>query len=94
MKYQKDLLYSNSEFVTGVSKEALKEDLLKLADVFNIKYSMETDEELVRFNRYMIHEDDVEEKIPEGMKRCGGLHHTTEETRIQPLTNYFKNQGN
>lgn len=87
LKYQKDLLYSNSE-------EALKEDLLKLADVFNIKYSMETDEELVRFNRYMIHEDDVDEKIPEGMKRCGGLHHTTEETRIQPLTNYFKNQGN
>jgi hypothetical protein len=94
LKYQKDLLYSNSEFVTGVSKEALKEDLLKLADVFNLKYSMETEEELVRFNRYMILEDDVEEKIPEGMKRCGGLHHQTEESRIQPLSNYFKNKGN
>ena len=94
LKYQKDLLYSNSEFVTGVSKKALKEDLIKLADVFNLEYSMETDEELVRFNRYMIHEDDVEEKIPEGMKRCGGLHHQTEESRIQPLINYFKNQCN
>ena len=97
LRYQEQLLPNNSEFVTGVSREILKEDLLKLADIHNFKYTMETEEELQKFNRHIILEKDVaeeEEKTPEGIKHCGGLHHTTEESRVQPLTNYFKNKGN
>ena len=97
LRYQEQLLPNNSEFVTGITKEILKEDLVKLADIHNLKYTMETEEELKKFNRHIILEKDVvdeEEKIPEGMKHCGGLYHETEESRIQPLTNYFKNKGN
>lgn len=98
LRYQEQLHPNNSEFVTGVTKETLVEDLFKLADILNFKYTMETEEELNKFNRHIILEKDVveeeEEKTPEGTKRCGGLHHKTEESRIQPLTNYFKNKGN
>jgi hypothetical protein len=98
LRYQEQLLPNNSEFVTGVTKETLVEDLMKVANVLNIKYTVETEDELNKFNRHIILEKDVVEeednKTPEGSKRCGGLHHKTEESRSQPLTNYFKNQGN
>lgn len=94
IKYEKQLLPNNSEFVTGVSKETLIENLLKIADILSLEYTVESEEELHKFNRHIIHEKDVveihEEKITDGMKRCGGFRHKTEEERLQPLTNFFK----
>ena len=94
IKYEKQLLPNNSEFVTGVSKETLIENLLKIADILSLEYTVESEEELHKFNRHIIHEKDVveinEEKITDGMKRCGGFRHKTEEERQQPLTNFFK----
>lgn len=99
IRYEKQLLPNNSEFVSGVSKEVLIEDLIKLADIFNLDYTMETEEELEKFNRHIIQEKDIEEVqdieiTPDGLKRCGGLQHTTEESRCQPLTNFFKHKSN
>ena len=98
-RYQEQLLPNNSEFVSGVSKETLIDDLIKMAEIHNFKYTMETDDELVKFNRHYIHEKDVVEVkedviTPDGFKRCGGLHHKTEESRRQPVTNFFKNKTN
>lgn len=94
-KYERYLLPNNSEFVTGVSKEVLIENLLKLADIHEYKYTIESEEELHKFNRHIIHEKDVvevneDEITDDGMKRCGGFRHKTEEERLQPLTNFFK----
>lgn len=101
VKYERQLLPNNSEFVSGVSKEILLQDVLKLADILELNYTMETNEELEKFNRHVLLEKDVEEIVsvdavitPEGIKRCGGLHHETEESRLQPVSNYFKNKGN
>ena len=95
IKYEKQLLPNNSEFVTGVSKETLIENLLKFADILSLEYTIESEEELHKFNRHIIHEKDVvevneDEITDDGMKRCGGFRHKTEEERLQPLTNFFK----
>ena len=100
VKYEKKLLPNNSEFVSGVSKEILLQTILNLADILELNYTIETDEELEKFNRHVLLEKDVEEVAvdaeitPEGTKRCGGLHHETEESRMQPVSNYFKHKGN
>lgn len=105
LRYEKQLFPNNSEFVSGVSKETLLDDIIKLANIHNYEYTMETDDELKKFNRRILLEEDVEEEdipnneqtvktTPGGFKRCGGLHHETEESRLQPVSNYFKNKGN
>lgn len=105
IKYEKQLFPNNSEFVSGVSKETLLEDLLKLSDILNLDYTIETDEELDKFNARIFTEKDVEKDVEkeivdddkvsaDDMKRCGGLHHETEESRLQPVSNYFKNKAN
>lgn len=97
-KYEKFLEPNNSEFITGVDFEELKENLLSIANLLNCDHTLETDEELDTFNKHIIAEDEVEEIIEEeiinGKKRCGGLHHDTEESRILPINEYFKNKGN
>ena len=99
-RFEDELLPNNSEFVSGVSKEILISDILKLANIQKFKYTMETSDELEKFNRHVLLEKDVEEVVvdepitPDGIKRCGGLHHKTEESRLQPLANYFKNKSN
>jgi len=97
-KYEKCLEPNNSEFISGVSFEDIKESLLSIAKILNCEYTIETDEELEKFNKHIIQEDEVEEiddeKIIDGMKRCGGLHHDTEESRILPLDKFFKNKSN
>ena len=93
-RYEENLLPNNSEFVTGITKESVIETLLKMAEIHNFSYTVETNEELSKFNRHIIHASDVKEeneKESNGLKRCGGLRHTTEEERLQPLSNFFKN---
>ena len=101
LRYEKQLFPNNSEFVSGVSKEDLMDDIVKLADILNFKYTIETNEELDKFNRHILCEKDIEEVLQvdavitlDGFKRCGGLHHETEESRLQPVSNFFKNKGN
>ena len=98
IKYEQQLLPNNSEFVSGVSKEILKEDLFKIADILNLNYTMETDDELQKFNRHILLEKDVEEVDDDKVdhkdrKRCGGLTHKTEESRMQPFSNFFKHKA-
>jgi hypothetical protein len=101
LRYDKQLFPNNSEFVSGVSKEDLMDDIIKLADILNFKYTIETNEELDKFNRHILCEKEIEEVLqvnavitPDGIKRCGGLYHETEESRLQPVSNFFKNKGN
>jgi hypothetical protein len=98
IRYQKHLLPNNSEFITGVDIETLKDDLFKFASILNCEYTLETDEEINKFNRHIISVDDVleedEQLVVDGKKRCGGLHHDSEESRMVPLSEYFKNKSN
>ena len=102
-RYEENLLPNNSEFISGVDIETLMDDLQQTAIWLKCKYTMETEEEINKFNRHIISVDEVEEINDEAItkkddgtltKRCGGLHHDGEENRQQPLTNFFKNKGN
>lgn len=97
-KYEKYLKPNNSEFITDIDTETLKNDIITIATMLNSEYILETEEELNKFNKHIITEDEVEEindnKIIDGKKRCGGLHHDTEESRLLPISEYFKNKGN
>ena len=95
-RYEKFLEPNNSEFITNVNYTEIKESLLSIATILNCEYTIETDEELEKFNKHIIQEDEVidDEKIVAGMKRCGGLHHETEESRKLYVDNFFKNKSN
>ena len=97
-KYEKYLKPNNSEFITDIDVETLKNDIITIATMLNSEYTLETEEELNKFNKHIIAEDEVEEikdnEIVDGIKRCGGLHHDTEESRLLPISEYFKNKGN
>jgi len=97
IRYQKQLLPNNSEFITGVDIETLKDALFNFASILNCEYTLETDEEINKFNRHIISVDDViedEQLVVDGKKRCGGLHHDSDESRMVPLSEYFKNKSN
>lgn len=98
LKYEKQLFPNNSEFVTGISKETIQEDILQIAKVLNIDYTIETKDELSKFNRHVINPNDFEkleiDATADGFKRCGGQYHKTEESRQQPLANFFKQKSN
>lgn len=97
-KYEKFLKPNNSEFITGVNFDELKDDILSISKMLNCEYTLETDAELENFNKHIIQEGEIEEindnEIIDGKKRCGGLYHKTEESRILSLSEYFKNKGN
>ena len=97
-KYEKYLKPNNSEFITDIDVETLKNDIITFATMLNSEYTLETEEELNKFNKHIIAEDEVVEisdnKIIDDKKRCGGLHHDTEESRLLPISEYFKNKGN
>lgn len=98
-KYEKERFPKNSEFICNVCVETLIKEIKNFAELINIKYSIEEENELITFNRHNIEftedeKDESEEPLPEITKRCGGLTHTTEESRFLPLSNFFKNSGN
>jgi len=92
--------FLESKFITGVDIEELKKKLLDIANVVEreCKYTIESEEEIEKFNKHIIKEDEVDEtnedEIIDGNKRCGGMYHDTEESRILPLSEYFKNKSN
>ena len=97
-KYDNNLKPNNHEFISGIDIEELKESMIAFVKMLNCEYTLETDEELRKFNKHIIKEGEVEEiednKIINEKKRCGGLHHETEESRILPLNEFFKNKSN
>lgn len=100
-KYQKELYANNSECITGVDVEILIKDIEDMCKMLNLDYTLETQEEIDEFNRNIVpieNIDEIEEHIIEvdtnKSKRCGGLHHETEESRILPLDHFFKNKSN
>ena len=99
-KYDKELYPNNREFITNTKTEDLVDGIKKLADMLNINYTLETEQELNTFNEHNIKLtmllEESEEKKEEIIitKRCGGITHETEETRMLPLSKFFKNCGN
>ena len=105
-KHEKNLYSSNSECIADIELEVLINDVLAICELLNIEYTRETEEEIEKFNRNVIPIDQVESELKddldgevieidsEKIKRCGGIHHTTEQSRMLPLTEFFKNKGN
>jgi hypothetical protein len=74
IKYENFLKPNNSEFISGVNIEEIKESVLTIAKMLNCEYTLETNEELEKFNKHIITQDEIEEideNIINGMKRCG-----------------------
>lgn len=92
LAFKKNRIPINSEFISGVPKEVLIETCINLANAHNYEFTVEHTEELDKLNGIeTIYVEKKEETEPVGVKRCGGSHHTTEEERMQPLSNFFKN---
>lgn len=95
--YQKNLEPNNSEFISDVPFLELKEKLEFLIAMTNVGYTVETDEELEKFNGHNIPEDKVDdipidENYDENVKRCGGFgHKDDEESRMLPREAFFRN---
>ncbi len=101
-KYEKNLYSLNSECVADVDVAILIKSIFDICELLNINYTRETEEEIEKFNRNIIPIDEVENELKEEIveidsnttKRCGGIHHTTEQSRMLPLSEFFKNKGN
>ena len=101
-KYEKNLYSLNSECVADVDVEILIKSVFDICELLNINYTRETEEEIEKFNRNIIPINEVENELKEEIveidsnttKRCGGIHHTTEQSRMLPLSEFFKNKGN
>jgi hypothetical protein len=101
IRYANELNPNNHEFITGIPFETLKNDLITIVETLKAPYSLETSEEINKFNKNIISFLEAEEEgmeiieiDPTKLKRCGGFTHKTEESRFQTLDNFFKNAGN
>jgi hypothetical protein len=100
--YDKNLKPNNSEFITDVPFETIKKTLEDTMKMLNVENTVETDEELKKFNQHNITEDDIgeiDEIKPEdfdenSIKRCGGFLHKDEESRMLPRKDFFRNKSN
>jgi hypothetical protein len=102
IRYEKQLKPNNSEFISDVPVEVLINDLKEISETLRCSYRFEIQEELDKFNRHIIPIDEIEEEIKletieiesSKFKRCGGVHHKTEESRLLPFESFFKNASN
>jgi hypothetical protein len=100
--YDKNLKPNNSEFIADVPFETIKKTLEDMMRMLNVENTVETDEELKKFNQHNITEDDIgeiDEIKPEDfdentIKRCGGFLHKDEESRMLPRKDFFRNKSN
>lgn len=95
-KYEKELFPNNREFITGVTTSDLIKNMIELANITSLSYTIETDQELELFNDHNIkltHQVEEDEKTEPLTKRCGGVLHKTEESRFLPYSRFFKNAG-
>jgi hypothetical protein len=95
IRYDKELTMSNREFVQGIGVEELIKTLHTLADSLKIDYTIETEEQITQFNKHILsYQEKKEIKFDNTQKRCGGITHLTEESRILTLDKFFKHAGN
>lgn len=98
VRYNENLIPNNREFINDVPIEELITQVKNIASVLNIEYTIERDEEIDRFNGNREENDqendETKEEDDDRMKRCGGITHKTEESRMLPIQQFFKNKAN
>jgi hypothetical protein len=104
-RYEKELNPNNREFITDVKTEDLIKNMIEIAKITSLNYTIETDQELEIFNDHNVkltyqtqshieNADNEDQKSQPLTKRCGGVTHKTEESRFLPYSRFFKNAGN
>lgn len=104
-RYEKELNSNNREFITDVTTEDLIKNMVEIAKITSLNYTIETYQELELFNDHNVKlthqvkveenaDKDEDEKSQALTKRCGGVTHKTEESRFLPYSRFFKNAGN
>jgi len=100
VKYNKHLIPNNREFINDVPVDELIRQVQNIATVLNIEYTVEHQDELDRFNGNRVEdepetneEQEKEDEDDDRMKRCGGITHRTEESRMLPIHQFFKNKS-
>lgn len=90
------------EFIEGIPLEDLKTHIINMAEVLKTNYRIETDEELCKFNKHLVTEEQAGQEIMEEdhtqtekttTKRCGGQWHSTEEERVLPLDLFYRHKS-
>ena len=104
LRYEKELLLNNREFISNVPLNDLIDSIIKFAEFLRTNYKIETEEELEKFNSHIISLKDIDKiEIDEEekefnkdgkLKRCGGPTHTTSQSRYLDLNEFYKNSGN
>jgi hypothetical protein len=95
--YQKNLEPNNSEFISDIPLEDIRDKLEFVLGMLNVDYTVETDEELEKFNGHNVPEDkvdeiEVDEDYDAGLKRCGGFGHKDDDaSRMLPRDAFFRN---
>lgn len=95
---------NDREFIEGVPLEDLKHHFIKLADVLQSNYQIETHEQLTEFNKHLITEEEAQEDIEKEteeeqleeepkIKRCGGQWHETEEDRMVSIDLFYRHKS-
>ena len=104
-RYEKELNSNKREFITDVTTEDLIKNMVEIAKITSLNYTIETYQELELFNDHNVKlthqvkveenaDKDEDEKSQALTKRCGGVTHKTEESRFLPYSRFFKNAGN
>jgi len=96
-RYEKELNSNNREFITDVTTEDLIKNMVEIAKITSLNYTIETYQELELTHQVKVEENadkDEDEKSQALTKRCGGVTHKTEESRFLPYSRFFKNAGN
>jgi hypothetical protein len=97
--YQKNLEPNNSEFISDIPFADIREKLEFVLGMLNVDYTVETEEELEKFNGHNVPEDkvdeiEVDEDYDANLKRCGGFGHKDDEaSRMLPRDSFFRNKS-
>jgi hypothetical protein len=87
-RYEKQLNPNNREFITGVTTEDLIKNVVEIANITSLDYTIETDQELELFNDHNVKlTHQTQSKVEENADKA-------EESRFLPYSRFFKNAGN
>lgn len=102
-RYEEYLQPKNSEFIYGFSRQTLLNGVLDLAETLKLKYTVESGEELNKFNCVEQvkndEENDEDDQVKDDQvkdiekKRCPGSCHILEEDRLLPVDKFAKNKN-
>jgi hypothetical protein len=101
VKYTK-LRPNDSEFIDGILLDSLQDEIVHLAEFLDQPYTLADNNDINEFNNHIITANEAKEmqivepidEKGQQLKRCGGITHTTEESRFLTLDNFYKNAGN